>query len=314
MMRKLRYFVVLLAVFSTLSTIVVIMAACGNSYKETKRLSRLERQRLAKEDSAALKIAVMPTLDCLPLYVARENKWFCDGKTDIRLKYFTSQIDCDTAILNGRVEGAVSDLVRVARMNKSGAKVKPQIATAAYWQLFTNRNSRIRQLNQLDDKMVAMTRYSVTDMLADHVVDSAKLKSERVFKVQINDVNVRLQMMLNNEMDAMFVTEPQATLARLAKHKVLLDTRKMNWHMGVIAFREKPMKDVDRKRQYDVFVKAYNQACDSINKNGIARYAHLMEKYCRTRSAVLDSIPKTKFPHAVGPREKDVLRAEKYIK
>ena len=208
----------------------------------------------------------------------------------------------------------MSDLVRVARMNKSGAKVKPQIATAAYWQLLTNRNSRIRQLNQLDDKMVAMTRYSVTDMLADHVVDSAKLKGERVFKVQINDVNVRLQMMLNNEMDAMFVTEPQATLARLAKHKVLLDTRKMNWHMGVIAFREKPMKDVDRKRQYDVFVKAYNQACDSINKNGIARYAHLMEKYCRTRSAVLDSIPKTKFPHAVGPREKDVLRAEKYIK
>ena len=293
---------------------VAFMSACGNSYQETKRLSRLERQRLAKEDSAALKIAVMPTLDCLPLYVAREYKWFCDGKTDIRLKYFTSQIDCDTAILNGRVEGAVSDLVRVARMNKSGAKVKPQIATAAYWQLFTNRNSRIRQLNQLDDKMVAMTRYSVTDMLADHVVDSAKLKSERVFKVQINDVNVRLQMMLNNEMDAMFVTEPQATLARLAKHKVLLDTRKMNWHMGVIAFREKPMKDVDRKRQYDVFVKAYNQACDSINKNGIARYAHLMEKYCRTRSAVLDSIPKTKFPHAVGPREKDVLRAEKYIK
>ena len=293
---------------------VAFMSACGNSYQETKRLSRLERQRLAKEDSAALKIAVMPTLDCLPLYVAREYKWFCDGKTDIRLKYFTSQIDCDTAILNGRVEGAVSDLVRVARMNKSGAKVKPQIATAAYWQLFTNRNSRIRQLNQLDDKMVAMTRYSVTDMLADHVVDSAKLKSERVFKVQINDVNVRLQMMLNNEMDAMFVTEPQATLARLAKHKVLLDTRKMNWHMGVIAFREKPMKDVDRKRQYDVFVKAYNQACDSINKNGIARYAHLMEKYCRTRRAALDSTPTTKFPHAVGPREKDVLRAEKYIK
>ena len=306
-MRNMTYFAVFMAA-------VAFMSACGNSYQETKRLSRLERQRLAKEDSAALKIAVMPTLDCLPLYVAREYKWFCDGKTDIRLKYFTSQIDCDTAILNGRVEGAVSDLVRVARMNKSGAKVKPQIATAAYWQLFTNRNSRIRQLNQLDDKMVAMTRYSVTDMLADHVVDSAKLKSERVFKVQINDVNVRLQMMLNNEMDAMFVTEPQATLARLAKHKVLLDTRKMNWHMGVIAFREKPMKDVDRKRQYDVFVKAYNQACDSINKNGIARYAHLMEKYCRTRSAVLDSIPKTKFPHAVGPREKDVLRAEKYIK
>ena len=123
-MRKLRYFAFLLAGMT-------LMAACGDSYQETKRLSRLERMRLAKEDSAALKIAVMPTLDCLPLYVARENKWFCDGKTDIRLKYYTSQIDCDTALLNGRVEGAVSDLVRVARMNSRGAKVKPQIATGA---------------------------------------------------------------------------------------------------------------------------------------------------------------------------------------
>ena len=306
-MRKLVYFAVILAGMTQ-------MASCGKSYQEQKRLSRMEKIRLAKEDSAALKIAVMPTLDCLPLFVARQYKWFCDGKTDIRLKYYSSQIDCDTAIMNGRVEGTVSDLVRVARMNARGAKLKAQIATGAYWQLLTNRNSRIKELKQLDDKMVAMTRYSVTDMLADHVVDSAKLKSERVFKVQINDVNVRLQMMQNNEMDAMFVTEPQATLARLSKHKLLLDTRKLDWNMGVIAFREKPMKDVDRIRQYDVFVKAYNQACDSINKNGIAHYAHLMEKYCRTRREALDSIPKTKFHHAVGPREKDMMMAEKYIK
>jgi len=305
--RKLRYFVAILAGMT-------LIASCGVSYKESKRLSRLERIRLAKEDSAALKIAVMPTLDCLPLYVAREYHWFCDGKTDIRLKYYTSQIDCDTAILNERVEGSVSDLVRVARMNSRGAKLKAQIATAAYWQLITNRNSRIRELKQLDDKMVAMTRYSVTDMLTQHVVDSAKLANEKVFRVQINDLNVRLQMLQNNEIDAIFATEPQATLARLSKHKVLLDTRKMGWNMGVITFRDKPMKDVDRKRQYDVFVKAYNQACDSINKNGIARYADLVQKYCHIERAQLDSIPKMRYEHAVGPRQTDMARAEKYIK
>lgn len=305
--RKLRYFALILAG-------VTLIASCGVSYKESKRLSRLERARLAKEDSAALKIAVMPTLDCLPMYVAREYKWFCDGKTDIRLKYYTSQIDCDTAILNGRVEGAVSDLVRVARMNSRGAKLKAQIATAAYWQLITNRNSRIRELKQLDDKMVAMTRYSVTDMLTQQVVDSAKLANEKVFRVQINDVNVRLQMLQNNEIDAIFATEPQATLARQSKHKVLLDTRKLGWNMGVITFRDKPMKDVDRNRQYDVFVKAYNQACDSINKNGIARYADLLQKYYHIERAQLDSIPKMRYEHAVGPRQTDMARAEKYIK
>ena len=39
--------------------------------------------------------------------------------------------------------------------------------------------------------------------------------AEEVFKVQINDVALRLQMLLNNEMDAMLLTEPQATTARI---------------------------------------------------------------------------------------------------
>ena len=59
--------------------------------------------------------------------------------------------------------------------------------------------------------MLAMTRYSATDLLADYAVDSAKLKSEQVFKIQVNDVNIRLKMLLNNEIDAVLLTEPQAT-------------------------------------------------------------------------------------------------------
>lgn len=306
-MTKMKYFMWIWVAAATLW-------ACGDSYQEQKRLSRIERQRLAREDSAALKIAVMSTIDCLPLYVARENKWFCDGKTDIRLKYYTSQIDCDTALINSRVEGAVSDLVRVQRMNDKGTKLRAQIATGTYWQLITNRNSRIRELKQLDDKMMAMTRYSVTDMLSDHVVDSAKLKAERVFKVQVNDVNVRLQMLQNNEIDAIWTAEPQATVARMGKHKVVMDTRSMGWNMGVIAFRDKPMKDVDRKRQYDVFVKAYNQACDSINTRGLKHYGYLIEKYCHIHPSIVDSLPNMHFEHAKGPKQTDMARAEKYMK
>ena len=290
------------------------MAACGNSYKETKRLSRLERQRLAKEDSAALKIAVMPTLDCLPLYVARENKWFCDGKTDIRLKYFTSQIDCDTAILNGRVEGAVSDLVRVARMNSRGAKIKPQIATSAYWQLLTNRNSRIRELKQLDDKMVAMARLSATDLLSDKAVDSAGLKSERVFKVQMNDVNLRLNMLLNNEMDALWLPEPQATIARLQRHKVLMDATRMDWLMGAFAVRTDRTADSARQQQIERLLMAYDRACDSINKHGAAHYAKLMENRWKLKVNTLARLPKEiRFERRCAPREQDLQRARQWL-
>ena len=196
---------------------VLLLTACGKTYEEEKRERQETKIRLAREDSAALKIAVLPTLDCLPLYVAQELGLYDTTVVDVRLKPFTAQMDCDTALMGHTAEGAVTDLVRMERLVKRGAKMHYVAQTGAYWQLFTNRNARINQLKHLEDKMVAMTRYSVTDMLTDRAVDSAKVKSEFVFRLQINDVNVRLQMLQNNIMDALWLTEPQATIARLAR-------------------------------------------------------------------------------------------------
>lgn len=297
-----------------LCLIILMAGACGQSYEETKRLSRLERQRQMREDSAALKIAVMPTLDCLPMLVARQYNLYDSLGADIRLKFYSAHIDCDTALLNDRVEGTVTDLVRAERMMMKGKKLIYCTATDAYWLLVSNRNSRVKDLKQMDDKMMAMTRYSVTDMLGDYAIDSVKLDGERVYRVQINDVRVRLQMLHNNEMDAMLLTEPQASEALAAKHKLLLDSRKIDWKMGAVVFRDIIKGDSARERQYDVFVKAYNMACDSINKYGVARYGDLVTKYCQVKASTVDSIKNYRFSHVAQPREKDIETARKWLK
>ena len=297
-----------------LCLIILMAGACGQSYEETKRLSRLERQRQMREDSAALKIAVMPTLDCLPMLVARQYNLYDSLGADIRLKFYSAHIDCDTALLNDRVEGTVTDLVRAERMMMKGKKLIYCTATDAYWLLVSNRNSRVKDLKQMDDKMMAMTRYSVTDMLGDYAIDSVKLDGERVYRVQINDVRVRLQMLHNNEMDAMLLTEPQASEALAAKHKLLLDSRKLGLKMGTVVFRDIIKGDSARERQYDVFVKAYNMACDSINKYGVARYGDLVTKYCQVKASTVDSIKNYRFSHVAEPREKDIETARKWLK
>ena len=77
---------------------LVMLAACGQSYEESKRLTRQQRLKLWREDSAAFKVAVMPTLDCLPVFVAKERQLF-DTAVDIRLKQFNAQMDVDTALI-----------------------------------------------------------------------------------------------------------------------------------------------------------------------------------------------------------------------
>ena len=294
----------------------LLLAACGQSYEETKRIARENQREAFRKDSAALKVAVMPTLDCLPLYVAEYHQLFDTLRGGVRLKYFTAQMDCDTAMERGRVEGTVTDLVRAMRMDKRGTKIRYVATTNAYWQLITNRNARVRQLKQLDDKMVAMTRYSITDMLTDRAIDSVKLKEDRVFKVQINDVNVRLLMLQNNEMDALWLTEPQATVARLQKNPVVLDTRTLKMQPGVLAFREKEMRRQVRAQQLELFTKAYNQACDSINKYGYGHYRNLIVTYCKIKPELVDSLPdvkQCKYERAHGPQQRDMTLVEQWL-
>lgn len=294
-------------------TTICLLVGCEQSYEETKRITRAQRLKMQREDSAALKIAVLPTLDCLPLYLAEDHQLF-DTVVDIRLKHFTAQMDVDTALMNNRVELGVTDLVRAERMMKQATPIEYLTATNAYWQLVSNRVARITDLKHLDDKMLAMTRYSVTDLIGDMAVDSAKLKPERVFRIQINDVNVRLKMLENNEMDALVMTEPQAAQARWLKHRVIFDTRQQDMQMGAIVVRSKGMDDKNRKRQMEVFVKGYNEACDSINKFGVSHYKDLVMKYCNVKREAVDTIPKSlKFSHIVKPREKDIERAQKWL-
>ena len=298
-------------VFWIIATICLI-TGCGQSYEETKRITRAQRLKMLKEDSAALKVAVLPTLDCLPIYLAKDHQLF-DTVVDIRLKKFTAQMDIDTALTNNRVQLGVTDLVRAERMKKEGADLEYLAMTNAYWQLITNRVARITDLKHLDDKMLAMTRYSVTDMLGELAVDSAKLKPEQVFRIQINDINVRLKMLENNEMDALLMTEPQAAQARLLKHKVLLDSRKMDLQMGALAVQGKGMDDKNRKRQMEVFIKGYQAACDSINTFGIAHYRDLIVKYCQVKSEAVELLDKNKFVGLAKPRQQDIERAQKWL-
>ena len=289
-----------------------LLAACGQSYEDTKRQRREHQKQAMREDSAALKVAMMPTLDCLPLFVAKDRAMF-DTAVDIRLKFFTAQMDCDTALQRGRVEMAITDLVRAERMRRQGDSIAYLTATNAYWLLIGNRNQRITQLKHLDDRMVAMTRYSVTDMLTQMAVDSAKLKTERVFRIQVNDVNVRLDMLENNEMDALLLTEPQATQALLLKHHVLLDTRKLDMQMGAIAMNKLTMSHANRQKQQEALVKGYNRACDSLNHYGLKPYYDVIRRHYDMSEQALRQLPDSqKFMPVSRPREKDVERARQW--
>ena len=282
-----------------LATLTPLLFACNGKGNAPQKQS--ERQTT---NDSTLRIAVMPTLDCLPLYVADATGMFGEEHINVRLMKYTAQMDCDTAILRGRVQGVFTDLVRVQRLRQKGANLHEVGATNLHWQLISNRNARIKEVRQLGDKMVGMTRFSATDFLTADLIDRSKPKNE-VFRIQVNNVFIRLKMLVGYEIDAAFMPEPQATVARMGKNNVLADTKTKDIRLGVAVF-SMAAKDQKKVRQaLPAFVKAYDRACDSLNIRGIQHYADLLKTHFQLNDAAVKALPKTAFAKMSPVREKD---------
>jgi len=282
--------------------LMVGVAACTNKEKQPDKKSDTSQY-----EGQMLKVAVIPTTDCMPLFVAKERGFFDSLAVHVDLVCKQSQMDCDQAILKGEAEMMVSDLMRTERLIRKGTPLTYISSTNAYWQLIGNRLSRVKKIDHLSDKLMGMARYSATDYLGTLAVDSVKPRYP-VFRIQVNDVDVRLRMLTNNEIDAVLLTEPQATVARMQHHPVLFDSRHKDIALGVLAVKSSVMNDKQKKEMVDNFVAAYNIACDSINERGIGAYSDLLRKYCHIDDATIGELPKLNFRHAEKPRQKDIDR------
>lgn len=288
---------------------VLTFVSCGKSDKELQ--AERQAQKLAEREAyqKAYKIAVMPTMDCLPAYLLKDSLLYDTAKVDIRLCRFNAQMDCDTAMIGGSVQAAFSDLVRTERLKHRNKVLMHYLTdTNLNWQLIADKDSKLKQLSDLSDKIVAMTRFSGTDLLTDMAVKKAKPKYQ-VFRVQVNDVLVRLAMLQNHEIDAYWFAEPQITKALAADNNSLFNSEDAGVRLGVVAIMDK----VRRQDEEAAFAEAYDKAVEQINKNGVKYYSALIQKYMKVDESVVRALPDIKYTKIGPPRKADLLMARNFL-
>ncbi|ANR74079.1 ABC transporter substrate-binding protein [Prevotella scopos JCM 17725] len=288
---------------------VLMLVGCGKSDKELQAERKAKQLAEREAYQKAYKIAVMPTMDCLPAYLLKDSLLYDTVKVDIRLCRFNAQMDCDTAMIGGSVQAVFSDLVRTERLKHRNKVLMHYLTdTNLNWQLIADKGSKLKKLSDLSDKIVAMTRYSGTDLLTDMVVKKAKPKYQ-VFRVQINDVFVRLAMLQNHEIDAYWFSEPQVAKALSADNNSLFNSEDAGVHLGVVAIMDK----IRRQDEEIAFAEAYDKAVDQINKHGVKYYSDLIQKYMKVDEAVVRALPDIKYTKIGPPRKADLLMARNYL-
>lgn len=227
-------------------------------------------------DSTALKLGVLPTMECLPFYYADSIGIFDSLGIDVKLVTFEAAMDADTAFVNGCIDGIVTDLVKecIWRGNGDTAHVA-MVGDLRLW-LVTAPKARLLKAESIKEKIIGITRHSSVDYFADKILESVKLQSTELNKPQINNLRLRGLMVDQDQYDGAILPEPYASeaVARGAKRLTGTDDLKLT-NLLCVLFNDSVSQV--RKDEIQKIRQAYDMAVLALNTD--------------TLSNVLDFIP-----------------------
>ena len=175
-------------------------------------------------DTTVLRVAVMPTMNCLPVYYAERSGLADSMGLEMELLRYQAQMDIDTAILHGHADIAFTDLIRVTRLSKQ-IPLTPFASCDEPLSLISLKTKRVKRVNQMKEQMIAVSRLSATDYWCDRLLDSTHTNYDDIYRPQINDVRLRAEMIHQGLIDAAMMGEPFATWMTMLGHKRLFQSK-----------------------------------------------------------------------------------------
>lgn len=248
----------------------------------------------------ALKVALMPTMDCLPFYYAERCHIYKELGLDVRIQTFNAQMDVDTAFIRGHADVAYTDFIRAALLQDGGTSLYVIMQAYGFHELVTTKAKRMRNIKHLKERMVAIARHSVTDLLLDTVIQQSGVDPTMVYRPQINDIILRHDMVDNATLDAAFLPEPYVTQLRLKGNRVLYSARKDSLQLMAFMTGGTTVNDERKANQIRLLLKGYNMATERMARGEAADSIRRILQAFSLRTETIDSL---KIPH-YRPAEK----------
>ena len=295
--------------------LLILFTTCiltfGCSENQEKKSTQVKEKE--SPDSLALKLALMPTLDCLPFFVAQECGIYDSLKLQVKLYLYPSQLSCEEAYKNQKVDGFCSDLIRSAFLQNEKEPIKVVMGLNSKWSLVSSKALRFKNLTQLTDRMIVIARHSATDFLSDVVVEKAKINKRLVYRPQINDVNLRAKMVNANQIDAALLPEPQAQISISDGNRCLFTTVGDYQNTSALSFSFKALSQKNKEHRIKALIECYNNAVEKINSNPLICDSVLIKRY-KLSPKTAKSIKIPKYDKAFIPKDVQVENAVKWLK
>ena len=213
-----------------------------------------------------LRIALVPTVEAWPLLVAEEEGWLDSLDHPVQVIRFEAAMDADTAFASGQANAILTDMVKGVTWRAAGDNVKAVRCADLSLSLIVTPEAKVKKLRSLQDKVIALTRNSALDFMADRILCRANLDEKALNRPQINNVALRQSMTDQRQYDGAILPEPYATRARGAGAKKMEVSLGLN-PLCLLIMREGTPSTADSIPWQ--IAEVYDRACRYINDLGL---------------------------------------------
>lgn len=262
------------------------------------------------QDPKKIYIGSMTIEENLPVLVAQEKGYFTEENVEVELITFQSPVELQSAFQTGELDGAITDIMIASLLKSSGEDLKvTSIALGATPQegrfaIIASPNSNISNVQELKGKSIGISNNSIIEYVTDKLLLAGGVDPGEVEKTTVAKLPLRVEMLLNNQIDAIVVPDPQITYVVSQGAKIIADdSQGANLSQSVTILQNKTIKD--KKEALNSYYRAYTKAVQTINNNP-DEFKNLLISNVNIPESIVDSYAVQHYSEPQLPQEKDV--------
>lgn len=197
-----------------------------------------------KAEPKTLRIAVLPILDTLPMYVAVEEEMFAAHGVAVEFIPAGSAAERDQLLQAGEVDGLITDPVALALYNRDQPRVfavrYAMVPTAqfAQFRVLASKQSGITAPAELSGVEIGISEGTVIEYVTDRMLEAEGLAPDAIQTLGVPKIPDRMALLGSGELSAATLPEPLGSLAMQGGAVVVVDdTQHQDVSCSIYAFR-----------------------------------------------------------------------------
>ena len=294
---------------------LLLLSACAS-----KAGTAAPTEAVANNQSAAavLKIAVLPIIDTLPMYVGQQEGLFAKHGVNVEFVPVASAPERDQLLAAGGADGTINETLAVMLFNKE----KPQMQVVRYALRPTERRghffiiaspkSDISSVEGLKSVEIGVSQGTVIEYVTDRLLQAAGFTQVEIKTIAVPKIPDRMALLASGELKAGVMPDPLAALVVGQGGRIVADDSKHpEYGFSVISFR----KDVIDANPEAVkgFLAAVEEATTLLNADP-AKYKNVLSEQKLVPAPLLDKYQPPVFPAAGVPTESEWKDALSWLK